>query len=79
MKLYADDERRKTGYALLVTAWYSTLAPLSWFVVFKAHAYIHTSLDFLVWQMPFMFFGLALSGYAIQYLYAIKVRRSALE
>ena len=53
-------------YALLATTWYSLLAPLSWLIIFKAHAYIHVNLDFMIWQMPFMFFGLALVGRVLQ-------------
>ncbi len=53
---------RKT-IALLVTTWYSLLAPLSWLIIFKAHSYIHTFMNYIVWQMPFMFFGIALIGY----------------
>ena len=42
-----------------VAAWFSLLCPLSWFVVFKAHCYIHEHLDFLVWELPFVPFAMA--------------------
>ena len=48
--------------ALIWTTWFSMLAPLSWFVIFKAHSYIHTHMSFLLWQMPFTFFGFAVLG-----------------
>lgn len=48
--------------ALISATWYSLLAPLSWFIVFKAHAYIHTHIDPIVWHMPFTLFGFALCG-----------------
>jgi hypothetical protein len=59
-------ERKAT--ALLITTWYSILAPLSWLIVFKAHAYIHVNLDYFVWQLPFMLIGFTLVGYTLSSL-----------
>ena len=56
---------RRHYIALIWTTWFSILAPLSWFVIFKAHSYIHTHMSFLLWQMPFTFFGFAVFGSAI--------------
>ena len=58
-------ERRRHYIALIWTTWFSILAPLSWFVIFKAHSYIHTHMSFLLWQMPFVFFGFAVFGAAV--------------
>ena len=55
-------ERRQQGIALICTTWFSILAPLSWFIIFKAHSYIHTHMSFLLWQMPFTLFGFAVLG-----------------
>ena len=55
-------ERRQHYIALIWTTWFSILAPLSWFVIFKAHSFIHTHMSFLLWQMPFTFFGFAVFG-----------------
>ena len=57
--------RRWHYIALIWTTWFSILAPLSWFVIFKAHSYIHTHMSFLLWQMPFTFFGFAVFGSAV--------------
>lgn len=57
--------------SLLYATWFSVLAPLSWFVLFKAHAYIHAQLDYIVWQMPFTLFGFALCGMTINYLVSL--------
>ena len=57
--------RRQHNIALILTTWFSILAPLSWYVIFKAHSYIHTHMSFLLWQMPFTFFGFAVFGLAI--------------
>jgi hypothetical protein len=46
----------------MLSTWVSILAPLSWFIIFKAHSYIHTHMNYIVWQMPFVLFGSALCG-----------------
>jgi hypothetical protein len=63
----AGDRRRYD--ALIVATWFSMLAPLSWFIVFTAHAYIHTYYDSIVWQMPFVFFGFAVCGAVCQHVW----------
>lgn len=56
------------GHALAITSWFSILGPLSWFVVFRDHAALHTRLDFIVWQMPFILYGFALVGFVFSNL-----------
>ena len=58
-------EQRPHYIALIWTTGFSILAPLSWFVIFKAHSYIHTHMSFLLWQMPFTLFGFAVFGAAV--------------
>ena len=58
-------ERQQHFIALISATWFSILAPLSWFVIFKAHSYIHTHMSFLLWQMPFTLFGFAVLGTAV--------------
>ena len=53
-------EHRQHYLALICTTWFSILAPMSWYVIFKAHSFIHTHMSFLLWQMPFTLFGFAL-------------------
>jgi hypothetical protein len=73
--LYADwaarrdpvEARRRDVRALLIATWCSLLAPLSWFIIFKAHSFVHTHLNFIVWQMPFTIYGFAVCGVASQY------------
>ena len=57
--------RQQHYIALIWTTWFSILAPLSWYIIFKAHSYIHTHMSFLLWQMPFTFFGFAVFGCAV--------------
>jgi hypothetical protein len=53
------------GLALVLSTWCSVLAPLSWLVLFKAHSFIHTHQNFILWQMPFTLFGFALCGFVL--------------
>jgi hypothetical protein len=55
---------RKT-LALMSATWYSILAPLSWYVLFKPHSFIHTHVNTMAWQMPFTLLGFALCGLVI--------------
>ncbi|MXY29311.1 hypothetical protein F4Y59_14265 [Candidatus Poribacteria bacterium] len=61
----STEERQQHFIALIWTTWFSILAPLSWYVIFKAHSYIHIHMSFLLWQMPFTFFGFAVFGAAV--------------
>ncbi len=63
-------EGRRSDLALLLAAWTSILAPLSWFVIFRAHSFIHTHMNFIVWQMPFTLFGFAVCGTTLRNLWA---------
>jgi hypothetical protein len=65
LRKYKDN---RVGPALIAACWYSALAPLSWFVIFRDHAYGHRSLGYLVLEMPFTLFGFALVGYALSAL-----------
>ena len=56
-------KNRKRNIPLVFTTWISILAPLSWFIIFKAHSYVHSNgFDDIVWCMPFLLFGFALLG-----------------
>jgi hypothetical protein len=69
-------KQRKTHIPLILTTWLSILAPLSWFIIFKQHSYFHTHMNFIVWQMPFTFFGFALCGLAIKNILLIPTHLS---
>ena len=60
---------RPRGRALVAALWFSLLAPLSWLVIFKAHSYVHTFMNNIVWQMPFTLFGFAVCGLALRALW----------
>jgi hypothetical protein len=57
-----SQDGRRQEIALIWATWFSILAPLSWFVIFKAHSYVHKHMNYLVWQMPFVLFGFAMCG-----------------
>jgi hypothetical protein len=65
-KKHASEKEGRSQLALIFATWFSILAPLSWFVIFKAHSYAHTHLNYIVWQMPFVFFGFAVCGLVVK-------------
>ena len=69
-----DNERQKK-ISLVVATWFSFLAPLSWFAIFKAHSFVHTHMNFVAWQMPFTIFGFALTGFLIRYSFVLLTSR----
>ncbi|MBF0474792.1 MAG: hypothetical protein HQK59_03000 [Deltaproteobacteria bacterium] len=66
-KCVNENEKRK-HLALILATWFSILAPLSWFIIFKGHSYIHTHMNYIIWQMPFVFFGFAICGLVVKSL-----------
>jgi hypothetical protein len=68
----------RKSLALLVATWYSMLAPLSWYVIFRPHSYIHTHVNTMGWQMPFTILGFAFCGLVISdLLLRIRARSTA--
>jgi len=65
-KKIIDIEKQRASLALISALWFSLLAPLSWFIIFKSHSFIHTHMNYIVWQMPFTIFGFAVCGLALQ-------------
>jgi hypothetical protein len=61
-------EIRRRALALAAAMSFSILAPLSWLILFKAHSYVHTFMNNIVWQMPFTIYGFAVCGLVIQSL-----------
>ncbi len=64
-KLKYEERFRKIN-ALNATLWISILAPLSWFIIFKGHSYVHKLHDPIVWFMPFIFYGIGMLGITIE-------------
>jgi hypothetical protein len=63
-------KQRQSYIALIFAAWFSILAPLSWYVIFKAHSFEHPFMNYIVWQMPFTLFGFAVCGVAVSSVFA---------
>lgn len=74
---YLTEGLRHSSMVLVLTTWFSMSAPLSWFYIFNQHAYNHTHMDFIVWQMPFTFFGFALCGLLVKNVFAASRSRTA--
>lgn len=72
------DTQKQKVVALISATWFSILAPLSWYVIFKSHSFIHTSINNILWHMPFVLFGFAVCGLVIKDLlsFASRVVRS---
>ena len=56
---------RRKALALIAATWYSISAPLSWYLLFQPHSFIHTHVNTMGWQMPFTLLGFALCGFVI--------------
>jgi hypothetical protein len=67
-------KQRQKNIALIFATWISILAPLSWFVIFKAHSAEHMIQNTIVWQMPFTLFGFAVCGLAVKSLLSDLIR-----
>ncbi|MCW3161009.1 hypothetical protein [Chryseobacterium oryctis] len=59
--LYVKNIDRK----LVITTWFSIIAPLSWLILFKEHAHIHVHIDFFIWYCPFLILLMILIALAI--------------
>jgi hypothetical protein len=57
-------KQRQNHIALILAAWFSIFAPLSWYIIFKAHSFEHPNINYILWQMPFTLFGFAVCGIA---------------
>lgn len=56
--------------ALIYTSIVSIIAPLSWFIMFKQHAYAHPHLDFIVWYIPFFLYIFLIIGQAMTLIFS---------
>ena len=71
----SSPEWNRRAMALVGATWFSLLAPLSWFVLFKAHSYVHRNMNEVAWHMPFVLLGFALCGLALQGVFTGLVRK----
>ena len=61
-------QQNRLERAFVAATLFALLAPLSWFIIFKAHSYVHLHMDSIVWQMPFTLLAFALLGLLLQRL-----------
>jgi hypothetical protein len=68
--LYFGRLEKKTssskGMALAAMTWFSFMASVSWYVIFKSLAVLHTHMNYLPWHMPFTIIGFAMCGYFLE-------------
>lgn len=80
---YLGDNRRKLHICALAFL-ASLAAPLSWFVLAKAHSFAHPAINFILWYLPTIPLGGALVGVSLNQaienrpLWRINIARSAL-
>lgn len=65
-KKMTNPKRKTKNKALIICLWVSLSAPLSWFILFKAHSYIHIHMNPIVFYMPFVLIGYTAVGLGIQ-------------
>jgi len=55
----------RKAVALIVSTWYSILAPLSWYIIFYKNSFYNPHIVVMAWQMPFTLLGFALCGFVV--------------
>ena len=74
------DMMKAKTLALSAATWFSVLAPLSWFIPFKPHSFLHHHFTPMVWYTPFIILCGVLIGFSIQMMikiYRLKFRNEA--
>ena len=67
--LFKSASKGRRILALMIVTWISLAGIVGWFVVFKYHSISHTHMNFIIWHMPFLLFGVLFIGEVIyQYL-----------
>lgn len=60
-------EKRKYR-ALIISTVLSFFVSLTWYILFKQHAFLHPHLDYICWYMPFLLFGFISVGASLSFL-----------
>jgi hypothetical protein len=58
------DNEKSSG--LIAATWLSLLSPVSWFMLFKGQAVVHTHTNYLAWHMPFTLLGYAMTAWLLR-------------
>jgi hypothetical protein len=77
-RLKSTQKNFYTLKALVITLWFSFLAPMSWYTLAKGHSYDHTRLNHVLWNLPFNIFGFSLVGFVL-YLLVQDFRKNKLK
>jgi hypothetical protein len=57
---------REKSSGLIAVTWLSLLSPVSWFILFKGQAVVHTHTNYLAWHMPFALLGYAMMAWLLR-------------
>lgn len=60
------DEIFRKYKALIITTTIAISGPLSWLILFPAHASFHVFLDYIIWYMPYALLGFIVIGITIK-------------
>jgi hypothetical protein len=66
--LFSPRSRNNKYNALVFSTLISVVCPLSWYAIFKEHAFWHPQIDYIVWYMPFFLLGFAVIGIIVSLL-----------
>ncbi|MFV0418555.1 MAG: hypothetical protein ACK5KT_07495 [Dysgonomonas sp.] len=66
--IYSRKKEDNKYTALISSMLLSIVCPLSWYVIFKEHAFWHPQIDFIIWYMPFLLLGFATIGVGLSLL-----------
>ena len=63
-KIFKDLFRfRKLNLATSLMLWFSITAPMSWYILAKAHSAAHPHMNHVLWYIPFLLIGFVYSGF----------------
>lgn len=69
----------KKTIAIFISSWFSITAPLSWFIMFKPHSYLHHHFTPIVWYTPFILLCTLMLGHTIQVIQMSLTKKKELD
>jgi hypothetical protein len=62
---------------LIITSLVAFLVSISWLILFRQHAVVHPHINPIICYIPFLFFGFAIIGLAIQEMFFLTISKTA--
>lgn len=54
------DKNRRKLLSLSLALWVSYLGPISWYILASGHSSIHTTINYMLWSLPYLIIGFSL-------------------